>query len=228
MAWNYEELIESFMEEYEENKNVYHQSHYEAVAQTFNEHYSEKQSDDMEKAILWVIGAELRIQQPRVYIKAKEKYIQSLELIDFQKVKEYIKTGQLTEQELEELRSRRDKVLKEIEKVPVDLCPSARWFYEEINEVVNYFFENSNRPEETTEQIIDFFEREFINKLCAKKIVYVAIAENLVLQKKPIPDHIKSDIQNRCFDNSNFELSEQESLDLSQRIDRLLEKLVID
>ncbi|MFD3272995.1 Imm3 family immunity protein [Paenibacillus dendritiformis] len=36
--------------------------------------------------------------------------------------------GQLTEKEFEELYLRRNRVLAEIEKMPVDLCPKARWF----------------------------------------------------------------------------------------------------
>jgi len=57
MPWNYNELIESFIEEYEEYK-LEQQSPNEAVARAFDEHYSEKKSDDMKKAVLIVISAE--------------------------------------------------------------------------------------------------------------------------------------------------------------------------
>ena len=225
MAWSYKELIDSFMEEYEEYKNIYHQSHSEAVARAFDENYSEQSANDMEKAVLWVIGAELKLKQPRVYKIVKENYIRNLKLINFEKIKEHIKDGQLSEQEFEELYLRRNTVLEQIEELPIDICPIARWFYEEIISKINYLFENSNNLKETTYYTIEFFEREFDNTLCAKKVVYVTIAENLIRRKEPIPDYIKSEIQNRYFDNSKFELNEQEILDLSQRIDRLLKKL---
>lgn len=50
MYWNYNKLIESFVKEYEEYKLEY-QSPNEAVARAFEEHYSEKNSNDMEKAV---------------------------------------------------------------------------------------------------------------------------------------------------------------------------------
>jgi hypothetical protein len=105
MAWQYQELIDSFIEECEEYKNLYYQSHYEAVSQAFDENYSEQYSDDMEKAVIWVIVAELRILQPRIYKIAKESYITHLKSINFQKIKDYIQKGQLSKKEFEELYS---------------------------------------------------------------------------------------------------------------------------
>lgn len=139
MPWNYNELIESFVEEYEEYK-LENQSPNEAVARAFDEHYSEKNSDDMEKAVLRVISAELKVKQPRIYKNTKENYIRDLELIDFHQLKDYIQKGQLNEKEYEELYLRRNRVLQELEKMPVDLCPKARWFYDEIVDIVERYF----------------------------------------------------------------------------------------
>lgn len=225
MAWNYQELIDSFIEECEEYKSIYHQSHYEAVSQAFDENYSEQYSDDMEKAVIWVIASEMRIQQPRMYKIAKEKYILNLKSINFEKVKEYIQKGQLSEEEFKELYSRRNKVLAELENMPVDLCPRARWFYEEIIHFVNNHFMESGNIDDSINYVIKSFEREFRNKACAKKIVYTTIAENLIRQNIRVPEYITNEIQDGYFDNSQFELTEEESLDLSRRIGNVLEEL---
>lgn len=225
MSWNYHELIDSFIEECEEYKNMYHQSHYEAVSQAFDENYSEEYSDDMEKAIIWVVASELRIQQPRMYKVAKEKYISNLKSINFEKVKEYIKKGQMSEEEFNELYSRRNRVLVELEKLPVDLCPKARWFYKETVSTVNNYFMESENIDDSITYVIKSFEREFRNKACAKKIVYTTIAENLIRQNVKVPEYIINEIKDGYFDNSQFELIEEESLELSRRIDNVLQEL---
>ncbi|CAH1226391.1 Imm3 family immunity protein [Paenibacillus sp. JJ-223] len=225
MAWNYQELIESFIEECEGYKNINHLSHYEAVSQAFDENYSEKYSDEMEKAVLWIIVAELRLQQPRIYKNAKDNYIFKLKSINFQVVKEYIEKKQLTKEEFEDLYLRRNRVLVEIEKMPTDFCPKARWFYEEITDKVNDLFVKSVNIEETIDHVIAYFKSEFRNKACAKKIVFATIAENLMRGNYKVPDHVINEIIDNYIDNSQFELSQEESLDLLNRIDKILELL---
>ncbi|MGG4094998.1 Imm3 family immunity protein [Paenibacillus lautus] len=181
----------------------------------------------MEKAVLNVISAELKVKQPRIYKIAKENYIRDLISIGFEKVKKHIQSGQLNEKEFEELYSRRNTVLVELEKKPVDLCPKARWFYNEIVDTVNTYFVGAESVEDTIDHVIECFEREFRYKACAKKIVYTTIAENLILQDERVPDHIINEIKDGYFDNSQFELTEEESQDLSKRIVKVLDRLDI-
>ncbi|WP_145045390.1 Imm3 family immunity protein [Paenibacillus xylanexedens] len=224
MSWNYSELIESFVEEYEEYKLEY-QSPNEAVARAFEEHYSEKNSDDMEKAVLMVISAEFKVKQPRIYKNTKENYIKDLELIDFQKLKDFIQKGQLNEKEYEELYLRRNKVLQELEKMTVDLCPKARWFYDEIVDIVNRYFSEKENENNIIEIILKNFEREFRYKACAKKIVYTTIAENLIRIDETIPPYIISELEDRYVDNSQYELTEKEERELLRRIDEVLKEV---
>lgn len=224
MPWNYNELIESFVEEYEGYKLEY-QSPNEAVARAFDEHYSEKNSDDMEKAVLMVISAELKVKQPRIYKNTKENYIRDLRLIDFHELKAFIQKGQLNEIEYEELYLRRNRVLQELEKMPVDLCPKARWFYDEIVEIVDRYFSEKENDNNTIDNILRRFEREFRYRVCAKKIVYTTIAENLIRLDETIPPYIINELEDRHFDNSQYELTEEEERELLERIDKVLEEV---
>ncbi|POR27204.1 Imm3 family immunity protein [Paenibacillus polymyxa] len=226
MTWTYQELIDSFIEECDEYKSQ-HQSPSEAVSRAFDENYSESYSDDMEKAVLNVISAELKLKQPRIYKLAKENYIRDLKSIDFEKVKKHIQSGQLNEKEFEELYSRRNKVLVELEKMPVDLCPKARWFYNEIVDKINTYFVGAESVEDTIDHVMECFEREFRYKACAKKNVYTTIAENLIRQGERVPESIIDEIKDGYFDNSQFELAQEESQDLSKRITKVLEYLDI-
>lgn len=223
MTWNYNELIESFVEEYEEYKLEY-QSPNEAIARAFDEHYSEN-SDDMENAVLMVISAELKVKQPRMYKITKENYMRDLELIDFERLKDFIQRGQLNEKEYEELYLRRNRVLQELEKMPVDLCPKARWFYDDIVDIVDCSFSERENDNNTIENILKRFEREFRYRTCAKKIVYTTIAENLIRLNDTIPSYIISELKNRNYDNSQYELTEEEERELLRRIDKVLEEV---
>jgi len=224
MSWEYKELNDSFIEEYEGYK-LENQSHYEAVVRTFDENYSKINSDSMEKAVLFVISVELLLKQSRIYKVSKENYIRELSSIDFNNVKEHISMGQLNENEFEELYLRRNVVLKALEKMPVDLCPKVRWFYDEIVNTINTLFFNCEKIEDVMNNVLNTFQNEFRNKACAKKIVYTTIAENLIRLNKKLPGDIIDEIKDGLFDNSDFELTEEESQDLSKRIAKVLENL---
>ncbi|TQR39812.1 hypothetical protein C7Y47_01940 [Lysinibacillus sphaericus] len=56
-------------------------------------------------------------------------------------------------------------------------------------------------------QQVDGFE----TRLVQKKIVYTTIAENLIRLNKKLPGDIINEIKDGLFDNSDFELTEEES-----------------
>jgi len=113
--------------------------------------------------------------------------------------------------------------LQELEKMLVDLCPKARWFYDEIVDLVDQYFSEKENDTNTIDSIIKRFEREFRYRACAKKIVYTTIAENLIRINKKIPPYIISELEDRYFDNSQYELTEEEERELLRRIDKVLE-----
>lgn len=61
--------------------------------------------------------------------------------------------------------------------------------------------------------------------MCAKKIVYTTIAENLIRLDETIPKYIINELEDRYFDNSHYELTEEEGRELLRRIDKVLEEV---
>ncbi|WP_235218606.1 hypothetical protein [Paenibacillus sp. FSL R7-269] len=51
--------------------------------------------------------------------------------------------------------------MQELEKMPVDLCPKARWFYNEIVDIVDHYFSGNENDNTTIDDILKRFKREF-------------------------------------------------------------------
>lgn len=51
--------------------------------------------------------------------------------------------------------------MQELEKMPVELCPKARWFYNEIVDIVDHYFSVNENDNTTIDDILKRFEREF-------------------------------------------------------------------
>ncbi|WP_342477546.1 hypothetical protein NYE24_31800 [Paenibacillus sp. FSL H7-0350] len=44
--------------------------------------------------------------------------------------------------------------MQELEKMPVDLCPKARWFYNEIVDIVDHYFSGNENDNTTIDNIL--------------------------------------------------------------------------
>lgn len=227
MAWQYQDLIDEFYGDVERYKKDNY-SHDEAINMTFNEFYSESIVDEMEKALIFIVYAELSLQNPRIFNKTKEILIQELESIDLERIKSQIKDGQLTQVQFEELLSRKDKALQEIKLMPIDLCDQARWYYTEITNAVRDFctelIANNVNGDEITEKVLCRYKRSCDRTLSTKITVYVTLAE--ILEKN---NHVSKEILNEInrfkansIDAIDTEFDLNEKTDLLKRIQRLI------
>ncbi|WP_336762257.1 Imm3 family immunity protein [Paenibacillus sp. USHLN196] len=62
--------------------------------------------------------------------------------------------NKLSSDQFNELISRKDKVLKQLDNKPVDYFPRVCWYYEELSDELNKFFDQINTDSINEEEII--------------------------------------------------------------------------
>jgi|GEM_PF-2701264 len=225
MAWQYQDLIDEFYEDVERYKKDYY-SHDEAINMTFNELYSESIVDEMEKALIFIVYAELSLQNPRIFKKTKEILIQELESINLERIKGQIKDGQLTQVQFGELSSRKDKALQEIKRMPIDLCGQARWYYIELTNAVRDFCTeltaDSVNGDEITEKVLCRYKRSCDRTLSTKITVFVTLADILAENSHIVPKEILNKIMIFKVNSIDTEFDFDEKADLLKRIQNLM------
>lgn len=108
---------------------------------------------------------------------------QSLVELDFKVIKQ---ENSLTSEQYIDLINRKDYVLQELKKKPLDYYPRVCWYYDELVEEVQKFINIFKLENENTDSIVTTvlqrFERDCKNTKSEKFIVYTTLAENLYNQ----------------------------------------------
>ncbi|NQF15962.1 hypothetical protein HPY31_18870 [Brevibacillus sp. HB1.3] len=226
MKRNYEALFGAFYGKYFEFKNE-NMSNSEALARTAYEFEGVVNLGEMEKAVVYIAKGNISLSNKRIFIKAKEELVKVLNSLDLEKLQ-----IEISKDEYEDILERRDLVLDEIDNLLLDYDPFARWYYYEMEkEVKSYFGEIINDLEdenELVEKILERFERDCENTLSENIVVKTTLAELLIrhgIKENEQFVKIRSELEQFDLNDVGEQLSEDEKLDLSIRINEVLNKL---
>ncbi|MMZ46411.1 hypothetical protein D1872_80260 [compost metagenome] len=230
MAWNYDELIDSILENYQDYKNEEMMSSKEAIARTFYDFEGLMNRSETDKALINVVYGEILLTLPRVLYTVKNNLSNRLSELDFNLIEQEQK---LTTEQYSDLFNRKNFVLQELENKMLDYYPRVCWYYGELTNEVNVFFnqiyEENVLPDEIFSSVFQRFERDCKNTLSEKIIVYTTLAENLLNQGLPKIDGlklIKQELQQfNIADIFEEQLLEKEKLELEMRIKKVLSRL---
>ncbi|MEC0105616.1 Imm3 family immunity protein [Paenibacillus taichungensis] len=226
LKWEYDELFESFVEDYNSYKNN-NMSDRESLARTFGEYETVLNEGEMEKAVIHVLYGELLLRQSKVLVTAKRRTKEDLLSINLNKLK-----MEVTDDQFKDILVRRDEVLQELDMKKLDYCPEVRWYYFEITDKVKEYFLSQNLEAlsqvEIVNNILERFKRDCMNTLSENITIKTTLLEMLLLNDIPLSENIrilKSELENFDFNEVGEQLSEDEKLDLSIRIKEVLSKL---
>ncbi|WP_339848462.1 Imm3 family immunity protein [Paenibacillus sp. FSL W7-1088] len=226
LKWEYDELFESFVEDYNSYKNN-NMSDRESLARTFGEYETVLNEGEMEKAVIHVLYGELLLRQSKVLVTAKQRTKEDLLSINLNKLK-----MEITDDQFKDILVRRDEVLQELDMKKLDYCPEVRWYYFEIIDKVKEYFLSQNlevlSQVEIVNNILERFKRDCMNTLSENITIKTTLLEMLLLNDIPLSENIrilKSELENFDFNEVGEQLSEDEKLDLSIRIKEVLRKL---
>ncbi|NRS52112.1 Imm3 family immunity protein [Brevibacillus sp. HB2.2] len=226
LKWEYEELFESFMEDYLSYKNA-NMSDSESLARTYNVYEAIQNQGEMEKAIIHILYGELLLKQSKVLVTAKETTKKDLLSLDLNKLKNVV-----TDEQFKDLLIRRDRILQEIDTKPLDYYPVVRWYYFEMTNNVREYFQNQNfeacSGEDIVNNVLERFKRDCKNTLSENITVKTTLVEMLLLNNIGAYEHIKnikSELEQFDINDVGEQLSEDEKADLSIRIKAVLRKL---
>ncbi|KHL91232.1 hypothetical protein QW71_35860 [Paenibacillus sp. IHB B 3415] len=228
MAISYEEYMEYINETYTEFKNEEKLSNKEAIARTFNEYDMSMNKSETDKAVISVTIAEILVSHSRVLNTFKEYMLKTISNLNLQLIEQ---NDKLSHDQYKALLLRREQVLNQLEKIPMDYYPRVCWYYEELTDEVNKFFNQINTGDTNKDEIIakvlKRFERDSNNTLSEKIIIYTTLAENLLklgCTNTADVQIIKEELQSFNVKNiQNEQLVEREKENLVLRIDRVLE-----
>ncbi|TVX94899.1 Imm3 family immunity protein [Cohnella terricola] len=229
MATCYEEYSEYINETYSEFKEEEKMSSKEAIARTFNEYDMSMKKSETDKAVISVIIAEILVSHVRILNTFKDYMMDTISVLDFKLIEQ---ENILSRDQYNELISRKDNVLKQLDYKPLDYYPRVCWYYEELTDELNKFFDQINtdtiNKEEIIDRVLNRFERDCKNTLSEKIIVYTTLAENLLkLGNTKIEGlyRIKEELQLfHVEDIRDEQLIEEERRDLVVRIYNVLEQ----
>ncbi|AIQ12047.1 Imm3 family immunity protein [Paenibacillus durus] len=230
MAHSYEEYSEYINETYNEFKEDEKMSNKEAIARTFNEYDMSMKKSETDKAVIGVTIAEILVSHLRILNTFKDYMIETISELNFKLIEQ---ENKLTREQYIDLLSRKEQVLKQLENKPLDYYPRVCWYYEELTDEVNKFFDQINtgniNKDEIVTSVFQRFERDCKNTLSEKIIVYTTLAENLLklgYTKIEGLQRIKEELQLfNVEDVREEQLIEEERKKLVVRIDNTLEQL---
>lgn len=134
----YEDYITEINECYDDYKNEDKLSTVEAIARTLYDFEGLMYRSETEKAIILIFYGQLIVsEQSRVLVNTRDNLLEKLNSIDFMTIKQEQK---LTVEQYDELQSKFNDVIEKINRMPLDTCRLARWYYEELVEEVNRYF----------------------------------------------------------------------------------------
>ncbi|MGY3187345.1 Imm3 family immunity protein [Lysinibacillus sp. TE18511] len=229
MVFSYEEYEEYIHEDYNELIEE-KMSRGEAIARTFNEYDMLAKKSETDKALFCTIISEISLSHEKIPYTFKNYMEQSLTELDFKVIKQ---ENSLTLEQYIDLINRKDYVLQELKKKPLDYYPRVCWYYEELIEKVQKFINSFLIENESTDTIVtgvlQRFERDCRNTNSEKFSVYTTIAENLYIQGLTGVDGIedvKHVLQSFSIDDVfDEQLTEDEQEKLADRINSVLTKL---
>ncbi|MDT3429271.1 hypothetical protein J2Z22_004872 [Paenibacillus forsythiae] len=229
MATSYEEYSEYINETYSEFKEEEKMSSKEAIARTFNEYDMSMKKSETDKAVISVTIAEILVSHLRILNTFKDYMMETISELNFKLIEQ---ENKLSSVQYNDLISRKDKVLKQLDNKPLDYYPRVCWYYEELTDELNKFFDQINtdiiNKEEIIARVLNRFERDCKNTLSEKIIVYVTLVENLLkLGYRRIEGlhRIKEELQLfNMEDIRDEQLIEEERRDLVVRIDNALDE----
>ncbi|AZK48551.1 Imm3 family immunity protein [Paenibacillus lentus] len=223
---NYREILKSFDETFQEYK-YRNMSNLEALAKTFEDFELIMNSGDLEKATILVRYSELVLKQPYVFHKSKDIIIKLLNEVDYE-----ILRHTLSESEYEELIKRKKDVLYNLSKKQLTNNARAMWYYDEmIDEVNNYYNSITSKdktPDQIAKEVLDRFKRDCRNTKSEKIGVYTTLAERLLedgLADTIELKHIENSLKEFNVDEVGEQLSKNEKQKLQLRIERVLERM---
>ncbi|NQF15960.1 hypothetical protein HPY31_18860 [Brevibacillus sp. HB1.3] len=226
LKWEYEELFESFIEDYTSYKNT-NMSDRESLARTFDVYVTVLNQGEMEKAIIYIVYSELLLKQSKVLFITKERIKEKLLSLDLNKLKE-----EVTDEQFKDLLIRRDRILQEIDTKPLDYYPVVRWYYFEMTNNVREYFQNQNfeacSEEDIVNNVLERFKRDCRNTSSESITVKTTLAELILLNNIRANEYIrviKSELEQFDLNDIGEQLSEDEKRDLSSRIKDVLRKL---
>ncbi|MGO4952209.1 Imm3 family immunity protein [Paenibacillus sp. LX16] len=230
MAWSYDELIDSILENYQDYKNEEMMSSKEAIARTFYDFEGLMNRSETDKALINVVYGEILLTLPRVLYTVKNNLSKRLSELDFNLIEQEQK---LSSEQYRDLFNRKNFVLQELENKILDYYPRVCWYYDELTNEVNVFFKQVNEENALADEIISSvfqrFERDCKNTLSEKLIVYTTLAENLLNQGLSKIDGlqlIKQELQQfNIADIFEEQLLEKEKLELDKRIKNVLSQV---
>ncbi|WP_342415073.1 Imm3 family immunity protein [Paenibacillus sp. FSL R10-2782] len=230
MAHSYEEYSEYINETYYEYKEEEKMSNKEAIARTFNEYDMSMKKSETDKAVISVIIAEILVSHLRILNTFKDYMVETLSELNFKLIEQ---ENKLTREHYIDLLSRKEQVLEQLENKPLDYYPRVCWYYEELTDEVNKFFNQINtgniNKDEIVASVFQRFERDWKNTLSEKIIVYTTLAENLLkldYTKTEGLQRIKQELQLfNVEDVREEQLIEEEKKKLAIRIDNVLAQL---
>ncbi|MGA3599131.1 Imm3 family immunity protein [Lysinibacillus agricola] len=229
MVFSYEEYEEYIHEDYNELIEE-KMSRGEAIARTFNEYDMLAKKSETDKALFCTIISEISLSHEKIPYTFKNYMEQSLTELDFKVIKQ---ENSLTSEQYIDLINRKDYVLQELKKKPLDYYPRVCWYYEELIEKVQKFINIFLIENENTDSIItdmlQRFDRDCKNTNSEKFIVYTTLAENLYNQGLTEVDGIedvKHVLQSFSIEDVfDEQLTEDEQEKLAERINSVLTKL---
>ncbi|MET3210174.1 UNVERIFIED_CONTAM: hypothetical protein ABIC26_003122 [Paenibacillus sp. PvR008] len=226
MKKSYEDYIAEIYECYEDYKIEDKFSTVEAIARTLYDFDGLMSRSETEKAVILIIYGQLVVsEQSRVLDITRDSLIGKLNRIDFLLIKQEQK---LTSEQYNDLQSKYNSVLKNINKMPIDNCRMARWFYEELTEEVDQYFINirsdNMNAEKITIDILSRFKRDCKNTLSERMIVYTTLGEILLTNDFIIPDEIVAEIKSFDVNETKDQLLQVEKDRLIKRIKIILEQ----
>ncbi|MGC7931635.1 Imm3 family immunity protein [Lysinibacillus sp. VIII_CA] len=229
MEFSYQEYNEYINETYKEFKEE-KMSSKEAIARTYNEYDMVAKKSETDKGIVYIELAEILITHLKAMYTFKS-YIENVLIeLDFNLIK---LEKALSQEEYNDLFSRRVHVLQELKKMPLDYYQTVCWYYEELIEevqkyIINFIEENRNTDTIVTD-VLQRFERDCKNTKSEKYIIYTTLAENLCNQGLETVNGIedlKNELQTfQVYDISNEQLTEDEQEELANRIKNVLTRL---
>ncbi|GBK65656.1 MAG: Imm3 family immunity protein [Paenibacillus macerans] len=220
----YEDYITEINECYDDYKNEDKLSTVEAIARTLYDFEGLMYRSETEKAIILIFYGQLIVsEQSRVLVNTRDNLLEKLNSIDFMTIKQEQK---LTVEQYDELQSKFNDVIEKINRMPLDTCRLARWYYEELVEEVNRYFLDIKRNDMNVEQIIrdifSRFNRDCNNTLSEKMIVYTTLGELLISHFFIIPEEILAEIKSFNINDTKDQLLQVEKKQLTERINKIL------
>ncbi|MGN4124585.1 Imm3 family immunity protein [Lysinibacillus sphaericus] len=229
MVFSYKEYEEYIHEDYNEliEEKL---SRGEAIARTFNEYDMLAKKSETDKAMFCVVISEISISHEKIPYAFKNYMEQSLNELDFKVIKQ---ENSLTSEQYNDLIYRKDYVLQELKKKPLDYYPRVCWYYDELIEEVQRFFNNLMVENENADSIVTSvlqrFDRDCGNTNSEKFIVYTTLVENLLnqgLTKVNGIEDVKLVLQSFDIEDiTDEQLTEDEQEKLAVRIRNVLSKL---